>query len=75
MYNRENIDLRYLGLHVHLGVLECSKPNTFSIRALYGGYSVSIGMMADTGSGRDCGFSRGSVLGGNWEGCCLWKVP
>ena len=27
MYNRENIDPRYLGLHVHLGVLECSKPN------------------------------------------------
>ena len=28
MYNRENIDPRYLGLHVHLGVLECSKPNS-----------------------------------------------
>ena len=27
MYNRENIDPRYLGLHVHLGVLDCSKPN------------------------------------------------
>ena len=32
MYNRENIDPRYLGLHVHLGVLECSKPNS-GIRA------------------------------------------
>ena len=27
MYNRENIDPSYLGLHVHLGVLECSKAN------------------------------------------------
>ena len=25
MYNRENIDPRYLGLHEHLGVLDCSK--------------------------------------------------
>ena len=32
MYNRENIDPRYLGLHVHLGVLDCSKPNS-GIRA------------------------------------------
>ena len=31
MYIRENIDPRYLGLHVHLGVLECSKPNTYFI--------------------------------------------
>ena len=27
MYNRGNIDPRYLELHAHLGVLECSKPN------------------------------------------------
>ena len=26
MHNSENIDPRYLGLHIHLGVLGCSKP-------------------------------------------------
>ena len=29
MYNRQNIDPRYLGLYVHLEVLECSKHNRY----------------------------------------------